>query len=160
MYRYAVNLGRDMFNIHTIPESLPCSKYRSCGRIKVSSSTSACVVWSDIDLVSWYFPTKKSWTDYEAMFQGYLSFTRHNHYWSTVTSFWGVTIAPWIMIASFFLLVLFWLIVTRRRQGKWTWQTQSLENVDLRTGVAPDLYPKPVEKKLWRLTLNKILDEI
>jgi hypothetical protein len=94
------------------------------------------------------------------IFQGYLSFARFNTYWNIQSTSWGFTIAPWIFISAFLLLVLGWIIRTRVKEGIWTWQSQALERVDLVTGVAPKVMPLEPSPKLWKRISKKILDAI
>ena len=99
-------------------------------------------------------------SNFAAIFQGYLTFTRYNHYWGVQTASWGFQTAPWILIGGFFFLVCACLIKTRVKEGRWTWQSRDLERVDLVDGVAPlSDVPKP-NPVMWRRILQKILDAI
>lgn len=89
-----------------------------------------------------------------AVFQGYLAFARHNHYWMVVSASWGYTLGPYALIGAFILLVFGWMIKTRIDQKEWTWQTQSLDRVNLSGGRAVESAPYPEAKRLlergWR----------
>jgi hypothetical protein len=95
-----------------------------------------------------------------AIFQGYLAFARHNHYWMVASNSWGYTLGPYALIGAFLLFVLVWMTKTRLEQREWTWQTPSLERVNLSVGRALEHAPYPEEKNLWRRGWQRFLEAL
>jgi len=98
--------------------------------------------------------------NHKAIFQGYLTFTRHNPYWAMVSSSWGFTLGPWMFISAFFILISIWLTRTRIVEGHWTWRIRRLQRIDLETGVAPVLSPVQQNPQLWRRVLSRFLNAL
>src|ERR1700726_1237562 len=94
-----------------------------------------------------------------AAFQGYLIYARNDRYWTIVSTSWGFTVSPYLLIGGFVLLLLVWFIVTRLRQGFWTWQIKSLGSIDLVRGVAPKTIKRDSEEVVgWRNLLTRFLN--
>jgi hypothetical protein len=98
--------------------------------------------------------------DPEVLFQGYMIFTRFNPYWSSVSTSWGFTIGPYLLIVFFSLLVYSWLIRTRWRQGLWTWQVTPIKRIDLARGVAPKTIPQEYNNLTWRGVFRRFLEAL
>ena len=98
-------------------------------------------------------------SDILATFQGYLIFTRNSAYWSIVSTSWGFTLSPYVLCGTFCLLILAWLVFTRFKQGRWTWQVKALKRIDLTRGRAPKLVP-PSEVSPLRNALRRFLDAL
>ena len=64
-------------------------------------------------------------------------FSRSNVIWNFLASSWGFTIAPWLAIACFLILVLAWLARGYVMNGSWTWDMTSLNQCRLHDGIAP-----------------------
>lgn len=94
------------------------------------------------------------------IFQGYLVFTRNNAYWGLQKTSWGFSIAPWVFIGVFVILVSGWYIRTRVKLGRWTWLTRPLDKVDLAEGIAPLNTSGRRDQALWVRLLQQILDAI
>jgi len=101
-----------------------------------------------------------AWSVVLIIFQGYEVFSRNNDIWSFLASSWGFTIAPWLAIACFFILVLAWLTRGYVINGNWTWDMTSLSQCRLYDGIAPkieeDEKPKSKFKKVLLAVLNFI----
>jgi hypothetical protein len=89
-----------------------------------------------------------------------LTFARYNPYWGIVSTSWGYTVGPWILIAVFFGLIAAWLIKTRITQERWTWQTRNLDRVDLARGVAPEPIRRKGATAMWRRIIQRVLEAI
>ena len=119
-------------------------------------------------LLAWYgliwsifvsiFPSVQA--DHGGVFQGFLIFTRHNPYWSTVSTSWGFTIGPYVLTGSFFVLFLAWMIKTRIRQGYWTWKLKAPEKLDITTGVAPKDLSQPPTWGPWLTIFKRFLETL
>jgi hypothetical protein len=62
------------------------------------------------------------------------------------------------MIGGFICLVALWLLRTRVRQGRWTWETPALGKVNLALGLAPEVIVRPEETRLWRQAWHKFVE--
>jgi len=94
------------------------------------------------------------------MFYGYQVFTRHNHVWATVTSFWGFTVAPWTALGVLPLLFLGWLGYGFIRHKEWSLKTRPIAMVDLNSGIAPEVAGDPQRRSMVSRWTNWILDSI
>ena len=77
------------------------------------------------------------------IFQGFDVFTRHNAIWEFLSLSWGYTIAPWIIIATLFVLFAGWLTVLvyryTRPDGKWEMlEVPTTEDVIAGISVIPE----------------------
>jgi hypothetical protein len=77
-----------------------------------------------------------------------------------VSASWGYSIAPYAMIIGFLFLISFWLLRTRVKQGKWTWDTPTLGKVELDAGISPEVEDRPEEKRFLRMVWNKFVEGI
>lgn len=101
------------------------------------------------------------WAVFLTAFQGYLIYARNDRYWTIVSTSWGFTVSPYLLIGGFVLLLLVWFIVTRLRQGFWTWQIKSLGSIDLVRGVAPKTIKRDSEEVVgWRNLLTRFLNAL
>jgi hypothetical protein len=99
----------------------------SCAR-KVSSSTCPCTLRNGLVNFIKFHLSQPFLTP--VSFQGFEVFTRNNVIWSQLSSSWGYTLGPWIMIALIGILVFGWSIV----RG---WAMPRLMQADLYNGMAP-----------------------
>ena len=97
-------------------------------------------------------------------------FSRHNAIWSHVSSFWGFTIAPWVIIGVIDLVLLGWLAYGAFIQNDPGFRVPQLLLVKLHEGIAPNVKkdepsPKPEEEapktkfQVWRREAWELMEK-
>jgi len=77
-----------------------------------------------------------------------------------VADSWGFTLAPWVAIACFTLLIFAWLVRIRLIQGLWTWDMKRLAQCRLHDGIAPYVEPDEKPSNKFRRALLAVLNFI
>jgi hypothetical protein len=94
------------------------------------------------------------------IFQGFEVFSRSNPIWQNDPALWDFTIAPWVAIGCFTILVFSWLARRRLYQGVWSWDMKRLSQCRLHDGIAPFVEPDDQPSNKFMRALNAILNFI
>jgi hypothetical protein len=132
-----------------------CPRGRGC---EIPTSTVSCLVGFVFNAIFEY-PLSLIIANL-AVFQGFLVFTRGNAYWASISSSWGYTVGPWMMIASFLILFFAYLTKMRFWMGSWMWVRYRVDEIELREEEAPGDAPIRGEKTLWRKALYLFLNHL
>src|SRR4051812_95840 len=110
-------MGRDLSHVPSLTKGGNCAKLW-CFRIVRTTFSSN--LWPSLLLFFGYIGLRFSllWV---VCFQGYKVFSRGESYWGTVSSRWGNTLGPWVVIIAFMILLFVWHLRTRLQEGRWTW---------------------------------------
>jgi len=81
-------------------------------------------------------------------------------FWAEYTYSWGFTLAPYVVLAAFSVLLVLWAVHARLRLYKWTCEIQDLSEIDLTSGRAPKVMPDTTPQSQWRKDLTSVLNFI